>query len=97
MAVDDYLEPEVAVTAAVTAVIFSPQGRKILRKGAVYGLAGLLVAGDALSSLGRSIGQGLQRAGASASEMARPTSAPSQNTQEPPQTKGEYESPGGQH
>lgn len=64
MALDDYLEPEVAVTAVVAAAIFSPQGRQILRKGAVYGLAGVLVAGDALSTAGRNLGQGLQRAGA---------------------------------
>src|SRR5437763_6885325 len=73
MAVEDFLEPEVAVTAAVTAVVFSPKGRKFLRRGAVYGLAGLLVAGDALSSLARGVGQGAQRVGASAAQAARTT------------------------
>src|SRR5690348_8914076 len=73
MAVEDFLEPEVAVTAAVTAVVFSPKGRKLLRRGAVYGLAGLLMAGDALSSLARGVGEGAQRVGASATQAARTT------------------------
>ena len=75
MALEDYLEPEVAVAATVAAVVFSPRGRKWLRQGAVYGLAGILVAGDALSTLGRNVGQGLQKAGASASEAAKATAA----------------------
>lgn len=73
MAVEDFLEPEVAVAAAVTAVVFSPKGRKFLRRGAVYGLAGLLMAGDALSSLARGVGEGAQRVGASAAQAARTT------------------------
>jgi hypothetical protein len=75
MALDDYLEPEIAVTAAVTAVLFSPRGRKWLRQGAVYGLAGVLVAGDVLSTFGRTLGQGIQKAGASASEATKATFA----------------------
>jgi hypothetical protein len=73
MDVEDFLEPEVAVTAAVTAVVFSPKGRKFLRRGAVYGLAGLLMAGDALASLARGVGEGAQRVGASAAQSARTT------------------------
>ncbi len=73
MAVEDFLEPEVAVAAAVTAVVFSPKGRKFLRRGAVYGLAGLLMAGDAVASLARGVGEGAQRVGASAAQAARTT------------------------
>jgi UPF0716 family protein affecting phage T7 exclusion len=62
MALDDYMEPEIAVTAAVTAVIFSPQVRGLLRKGLVYGLAGAMIAGDTITSFTRSIGQGVQAA-----------------------------------
>ncbi len=71
MALEDYLEPEIAVTAAVTAAIFSPQARKLIRKGVVYGLAGILIAGDAISSFARSVGQGVQEAGASAASAAQ--------------------------
>ena len=82
MAIEDFLEPEVAATAAVTAVVFSPRGRRLLRRGAVYGLAGLLVVGDALASVARGVGQGAQRVGASAAQAAR-------TTMEQAQQKGE--------
>jgi hypothetical protein len=61
MELEDYLEPEIAVTAAVTAVLFSHRGRQILRRGAVYGLAGALIAGDTIVSFARSVGQGFKQ------------------------------------
>jgi hypothetical protein len=64
MDLDDYLQPEVAVTAAVAAAVFSPRVRGLLRRGVVYGLAGALRAGDAVTSFSRSIGRGMQEAGA---------------------------------
>lgn len=103
MALDDYLEPEVAVTAAVTAALFSPRGRQILRKGVVYGLAGVLVAADALTAVGRNLGQGLQRMGATAGQATKTAQAqgqaalsPDGQRQEAAQMKGEQEHPGGQ-
>ena len=45
MALEDFMEPEVGVAVAVTAPVASPQVRNVLRRGAVYGLAGLLMAG----------------------------------------------------
>ena len=66
MALEDFLEPEVAVTAVVTAAVFSPKGRKWIRRGLVYGTAGVLIAGDALTSFGRSVGRGVQQAGTAA-------------------------------
>jgi hypothetical protein len=50
MALEDYLEPEIALTAVVTAAIFSPTARNWIRRGLVYATAGLLIAGDALTS-----------------------------------------------
>ncbi len=63
---EDLLEPEVAAAAAITAVVASPQVRTALRRGAVFGLAGLLVAGDALSSFSKGVGRGMQRVAAPA-------------------------------
>lgn len=63
MDLDDYVQPEVAVTAVVAAAIFSPRTRRLIRRGAVYGLGGALMAGDAIKSFSRSIGRGLQEAG----------------------------------
>ncbi len=84
MAIDDYLEPEVGVAVAVSAVIFSPPVRRVARRGAVYGLAGIMMAGDALASLAGGIGRGVRQVapamavgGASSAEpMAGAASAP---------------------
>ena len=62
MAVEDYLEPEVAVAVAITAAVASPRAREVMRKGAVYGIAGVLKAGDALGAFGRGLGRGAQQA-----------------------------------
>src|SRR5438045_3189607 len=70
---EDFLAPEVGITAVVVAAIFSPRARKVIRQGAVYGMAGLLVAGDAMASLAHSFGQGVQQAGASMSNAAQNT------------------------
>jgi hypothetical protein len=68
MELEDYLEPEIAVTAAVTAALFSPRGRQILRRGAVYGIAGAMIVGDAVTSFARSVGQGFRHEGTAAPE-----------------------------
>lgn len=66
MALEDYLESEVVVAVAATAAVFSPRVRKVLRRGAVYGLAGVLMAGDAVSSAARNVTPGVQQAAATA-------------------------------
>ncbi len=66
MALDDYLDSQVAVAVAATAAVFSPRVRGVLRQGAVYGVAGVLTAGDALGGFVRSVGRGATRATATA-------------------------------
>ncbi len=73
MAVEDFLESEVAVAVAATAAIFSPPVRKVLRRGAVYGLAGLLIARDAMVSFGRGVGSGVQQATTKVTASAQQT------------------------
>lgn len=70
MDLDDILDPKVAVAVAVTAVVTSPPVRKAVRRGAVYGLAGLMMAGDRLSHLANSVAEGARHAGSSAREAA---------------------------
>jgi len=65
------MQPEVAVTAVVAAAVFSPKARRVIRRGLVYGMAGALLAGDAIASFARSVGQGVQEAGASAASAAQ--------------------------
>ena len=73
MALEDFMEPEVGVAVAITAAVASPQVRNVLRRGAVYGLAGLLMAGDAVSSLAQGVKRGAQKAVApEAPEAAAP-------------------------
>ncbi len=80
MALDDFFETEVGIAVAATAALFSPKARKALRRGAVYGVAGALMAGDAIAAFARGVGRGAQQAAASAtrpaSERAQPTAAP---------------------
>lgn len=71
MALEDFTDPEVAIVAAVAAAVFSPKVRGWVRRGAVYGMAGVLVAGDAISSVARGVGQSVQQAGATASTTAQ--------------------------
>ena len=63
------------LAVAVTAAVFSPRVRQVLHRGAVTGLAGVLIAGDAVTSFARGVGRGLQEAS---------TAAPSQNPVEQP-------------
>ena len=71
MALEDYLESEVVVAVAATAAILSPRVRGVLRRGAVYGLAGVLRAGDAISSAAPNVSQGAQQAAASAASTVQ--------------------------
>lgn len=71
MAVEDYLDSEVAVAVAAAAVVFSPKVRGWLRKGAVYGLAGVLSAGDAVSGVAKSVGQSAQEMTSSDTDQAQ--------------------------
>lgn len=58
---EDFLEPEVGVAAAVVAVVASPQVRHVVRRGAVLGLAGVLMAGDAVTSFARGLSHSAQQ------------------------------------
>lgn len=71
MDLEDFVEPEIAVTAAVVAAIFSPRARNVMRKGLVYGMAGALTVGDMVTTFGRNVGQGIQRASREATHTAQ--------------------------
>jgi hypothetical protein len=66
MGLDDLLEPEVLIAVGVTAALMSPPVRKMLRKGLVYGLAGMLTLGDKLAAAARDVSQGAQNLAAEA-------------------------------
>lgn len=81
MAMDDFVEPEVAVAVAVTAAVCSPPVRRVLRRGIVYGLAGLLVAKDKLTTAAQTVKQAAQSAVASNGGEAQGTNSPAPATQ----------------
>jgi hypothetical protein len=83
MAVDDFMESEVGLAVAATALVFSPRVRGVVRRGAVYGVAGVLKAGDAVTSAGRGVARGVRgaRNGEGAEETAAyPAAAPAAET-----------------
>jgi hypothetical protein len=59
MALEDYLESEVAIAVAATAAALSPGFRRVLRRGAVYGVAGALKATDVVTAAARGVAQGV--------------------------------------
>jgi hypothetical protein len=73
MALDDYFESEVGIAVAATAIVLSPQLRGWLRRGAVYGLAAALKAGDAVSSAARGVATEVQSTAAASVDAAKQT------------------------
>lgn len=63
MEVEDYVEPSVALAVLGTAAAFSSPVRQFLHKGAVYAVAGAIVAGEAVVGLGRGFNRGLHGGG----------------------------------
>lgn len=61
MDLDDYVDGKMGVAVAATAVALSPRVREVLHRGAVYGLAGVLAAGDAVTAFARGVGDGARR------------------------------------
>lgn len=55
MALEDYVESEVAVAVAAAAALLSPRVRGLVRRGAVIGLTALFTVGDALASTGQDV------------------------------------------
>ena len=68
MDVEHFTEPEVAVAVAATAAVLSPPVRRVLRRGAVYGVAGVMMASDAVTSFAKGAARGVQNATGGAAE-----------------------------
>lgn len=76
---EDFVSPEVGITAAVVAAVASSRVRKVARRGAVLGVAGALMAGDAITSFARGFGQGISHG---AQRFAEGTSAATEQVAE---------------
>jgi hypothetical protein len=55
------IDRDVGVAVAATAAALSPQAREAMRKGAVFGLAGVLKAGDVAVSTARGAARGAEQ------------------------------------
>ena len=93
MEIEDFAEPEIALTAAVAAAIFSPRARKVMRKGLVYGMAGVLAAGDAVTSFAHSVGQGVRQASVSTDNAPQETDEQGQEAGTGAESGNETENP----
>lgn len=76
MDLDDFKKPEVAITAAAAAAVLSPTVRHVVHRGAVYGVAGVLLAGRTLGAAGRGVARGFQAASVGVSGESAPTELP---------------------
>jgi hypothetical protein len=54
---DEFFESEVAIAVALTAAVFSPRVRGVLRQGLVYGVTGATVAAHAVTGATRTAGR----------------------------------------
>lgn len=85
-----FIEREVGLAVAATATALSPRAREVVRKGAVYGLAGVLKAGGVLVSTARGAAQGAQEGVTGHHDGEPETGAPrSARTRRPAQAKSE--------
>ena len=53
MGIDDYVNAETGLMTAATAAAVSPRARELMRRGAVYGIAGAMRAGDVVAAAAR--------------------------------------------
>lgn len=91
MDLDDFKKPEVAITAAAAAAILSPTVRHLVHRGAVYGVAGVLLAGRTLSATGHGVAKGFHAARTGV--PGEPVSPEPGVTEPPPAARGAEETP----
>lgn len=75
MGLDDFMSTETAFVEAATAAVFSPKTRETVRKGAVYGIAGALKAGDVVAGAARGAVRGVRGEDTAASDSAAKASS----------------------
>ena len=66
----DLFDKEVVVAVGATAAMMSERARRMLRRGAVYGIAGVMSAGEAVTSAARSVGQDAERVSSDGHEQS---------------------------
>lgn len=86
MGLDDYMDREAGVIAAATAAAVSPRARALFRRGAVYGLAGVLRASDVAVAAARGAVRGAKDGAAGASNGSTRTESRPRQRKQPSRT-----------
>jgi hypothetical protein len=80
MELEDFAEGPVGVAVAASAVVFSPRVRRVVRRGLVYGVAGVLAARDSVAGFVRGVrrtsGDGAAAEDPEGGEPGEPARAP---------------------
>ena len=87
MPLENFAEPEVAVAAVVVGTAASPKLRNVVRRSAIYGLAGALIAYDKTAAIAeglvKGIRSGVKSVSSEATETAPPAPAPAPEASNP--------------
>jgi hypothetical protein len=67
--VADLFDKEVVMAVGATAALMSERARRVLRRGAVYGIAGVMSAGEAVTAAARSVGRDAERVSSNGHEQ----------------------------
>ena len=88
MALEDFADPEVGLAIAATALLASPKARNFLRQGAVFGLAALIRAGDAMGNAARGAASGVQQVASDGAQAVQQTTTEARTTPRGKGTRG---------
>jgi hypothetical protein len=74
--VADVFDKEVVGAVAATAALMSGRARRVLRRGAVYGIAGVMTAGEFVTSAAKSVGRDGERVASNGAPEPEQEAAP---------------------
>ena len=66
----DLFDKEVVVAVGATAALMSERARRVLRRGAVYGIAGVMSAGEAVTAAAKRVGRDTERVSTNGHEQS---------------------------
>lgn len=72
MGLEDFASPQAAILAGATAALMSERGRGVLRRGVVYGVAGVLTVADVATGAARGVAHGVGGDGGSGQDGGGP-------------------------
>lgn len=72
------IDREVGMAVAATTALLSPRAREVARKGAVYGLAGVLKVGDVVVGTARGAVRGASEGVSASNGASKPEAAPAE-------------------